>query len=51
MLQKIGLILQIPRTVEGREEEITININVGNNCRKVKKFDIMIWMICMPWGN
>jgi len=51
MLQKIGLILRIPRTVEGREEEVTINISVGNNCRKVKKFAVMIWTICMPRGN
>ncbi len=25
-----------------------INIGIGNNCRKMKKFDVMIWTICMP---
>ena len=28
-----------------------INIGIGNNCRKVKKFDIMIWTICTPWRD
>jgi len=37
--------------VEGREEEVTINIGIGNNHRKMKKFDVIIWMICMPWRD
>ncbi len=48
---KTGLLFYIPRMIEGREEEITINIDIGNCCRKMKKFNIMIWTICMPWRD
>jgi len=51
MLKKISLILGIPWMDKGRHEKIMVNIHVWNSSREVKKFQVMVRLICMPWRD